>query len=107
MSMLKETKLVYYHTHEGLKARCEFPFKTKEEYFQWRDEWRKEYAKLSKEIRKLRLSLKDSTLGVGQKANIQSDKCHKRWKASGMMDMRMLAKEHSIRLKKLALKKAA
>ena len=107
MSILDTVKAQHYHTHEGWKTRYEFPFKTKEEYLQWRDEWRSEYAELSTEIRDLRLERKEAALDVWRHADIQGKKAWKRVVARRMMETRMAAKEHSIRLKKLAQKQAA
>ena len=108
MTMLDDTKIeCYYNTHEGRKAKYSFPFNTKEEYLQWRTEWRKEYAKLSEEIRGLRIARKEAALDVAKHADIQSKKAYKRYVAHGMMEMRMAGKEYAIQLKKRFQKKAA
>jgi len=108
MTMLSDTKVeFYYDTHEGRKAKFSFPFNTKKEYLQWRTEWREEYAKLSEEIRGLRIARKAAALDVFEHGNIQYKKHCKRCNARRMMEMRMVGKEHSIRLKKLAQNQAA
>ena len=118
MTMLTDTKIeCYYDTHEGRKAKYSFPFHTKEEYLQWRDEWRVAYKELSAEITQLRLDRKQAALELknideddhwsSAHAKIQNAKQRKRDIARGMMEMRMTGKEHSIKLKKHMLKKAA
>lgn len=72
-------------------------FKTKEEYLQYRKEWKTEYKQLSEDIRECKKDIRDMQRNKEYAGGLQSSLVGLRAEATGMLEELKLAKQEAQR----------